>query len=76
MVASKRREAERKRSLANIGRCGECEHCTPVTRFHTLNVHGEPTIGTCPYWMESKCVLLSQKGCERHFKQRTESIKL
>lgn len=51
------------------GRCGECEHCTPVRRFHTLNLHGEPTLGTCPWWMESKCVLLSQLGCKR-FKKK------
>ena len=53
-----------------LGRCGECEHCTPVKRFHTLNIHGEPTLGTCPYWFSSKCVLLSQAACEEHFKKK------
>ena len=48
-------------------RCGECVHCTPVTKFHTLNVYGEPTLGYCPYWMESKCILLSQAACETNF---------
>ena len=41
-------------------RCGECSHVSPVYRFHTLNVYGLPTLGTCPYWKESRCVLLSQ----------------
>lgn len=46
-------------------RCGECSHVTPVYRFHTLNVYGLPTLGTCPYWKASRCVLLSQKSCSR-----------
>lgn len=45
--------------------CRECEHCTEVTIFHTLSVKGEPTMGTCPYWKQSKCVLLSQKSCQK-----------
>lgn len=48
--------------------CRECEHVTLVTRFHTLSVKGEPTLGECPYWTQSKCVLLSQKACVKHFK--------
>ena len=71
MGVSKRLRDEQKR-LAAIGRCGECEHCTPVKKFHTLNINGEPTLGTCPYWMDSRCVLLSQKGCELHFKKKIE----
>lgn len=51
-------------------RCGECLHVSPVYRFHTLNVYGLPTLGTCPYWKESRCVLLSQKPCS-HFKLKT-----
>lgn len=41
-------------------RCGDCIHCTPVTDFHTLTVHGrKPTLGTCPYWTKSRCVILA-----------------
>lgn len=49
--------------------CRECDHVTPVTEFHTLSLKGEPTLGECPYWNQSKCVLLSQKACVEHFKK-------
>lgn len=48
-------------------RCNECRFVTTYTEFHTLSLEGKPTMGTCPYWKESKCVLLSQVACE-HFK--------
>ena len=52
--------------------CGDCEHCVPVTRFHTLTVKDKkPTLGTCPYWTLSRCVLLSQRGC-KHYKERRQ----
>lgn len=57
----------RKRDAVSVRdrHCGECSHVSPVYRFHTLSVFGLPTLGTCPYWTESRCVLLSQKGCGR-----------
>ena len=49
--------------------CGECAECEPVTKFHTLSVHGrKPTMGSCPY--EEFCVLLSQRVCKEHFKEK------
>lgn len=55
-------------------KCGECAHCTPLMRFCTLTVHGRrPTLGTCPYWTLSRCVLLSQWCCER-FKKREQAL--
>lgn len=51
-------------------KCGECANVTLVTIFHTLSIKGEPTMGECPYWTQSKCVLLSQKACQDHFKKR------
>jgi hypothetical protein len=50
-----------------IGRlCGECKNVTPYMAQHTLTVHGKkPTMGTCPEWTSSKCVLLSQAACEK-----------
>ncbi|MBR1449544.1 MAG: hypothetical protein IJ588_12465 [Prevotella sp.] len=52
--------------------CGECAHVTEVTDFHTLSVHDRlPTLGICPYWTESRCVLLSQRACW-HFKDKGE----
>lgn len=50
--------------------CRDCANVTIETKFRTLSVTGEPTLGRCPYYKESKfCVLLSQKICE-HFKKR------
>ena len=49
--------------------CYECENVTPVTRFNTMSVHGRmPTLGTCPYWKKSRCVLMSQEACATNFK--------
>ena len=49
--------------------CGECAECEPVTKFHTLSVQGrKPTMGRCPY--EEFCVLLSQRACKEHFKEK------
>lgn len=51
--------------------CGECGNVTLVTEFHTLTVHGrEPTLGRCPYWTESRSLLLSQKIACKHYKTR------
>ena len=48
--------------------CYECANVTPVTRFNTMSVHGKmPTLGTCPYWKQSRCVLMSQEACETNF---------
>lgn len=57
---------------ANVERhtCGECVNVTIVTKFNTLSLKGEPTLGRCPYYTDGKyCVLLSQKSCE-HFKNK------
>ena len=55
--------------------CGECANVTIVTRFHTLSVKGEPTMGECPEWTSSRCVLLSQQACKKFNDQngKTES---
>ena len=65
-------QKEKKEKKLPDGRCGECSHCVPVTRFHTLNVHGQPTLGECPYWTLSRCVLLSQRAC-KHFTRNAPS---
>ena len=52
------------------GMCGECVHVVEVTEDRTLTVHGrKPTLGTCPYWTESRCVLLSQSACVHYIKK-------
>lgn len=54
-----------------LHRCGDCANCTPVTApHHLLNIHGEPTLGTCPNWTESRCVLLSWRSACTFFKPR------
>lgn len=52
-------------------RCADCANCTPVTTFHTLNINGEPTLGRCPYWTESKSCLLSWMHECRYFRKIT-----
>lgn len=53
-------------------RCGDCANVTPVLApHHLLNIKGEPTLGTCPYWTESRCTLLSWKSSCIHFKPKT-----
>lgn len=50
--------------------CRECVHVTIETKFSTLSLKGEPTLGRCPYYTGGKyCVLLSQKSCG-HFKNK------
>jgi hypothetical protein len=44
----------------------------PVLRFHTLSVKGEPTMAECPY-VNDRCVLLSEKACDR-FTQTGEKV--
>ncbi len=48
---------------ANV--CRDCKNVTPETKHNTLSVKGEPTLGTCPYWEKSRCVLLSQDSCKK-----------
>jgi len=63
--------ARRKIKEENIGKCGECVHCKPVSAFHTLTVKDrKPTLGVCPF-VERRKVLLSEKGC-REFTLRIE----
>lgn len=51
--------------------CRECAHVESVTDFHTLTVHGRlPTLGRCPHWTLSRSLLLSQRACKEHFKER------
>ena len=55
-VIVKNKEPKKK----EMHRCGDCGNVTPVTSpRHLLSVRGEPILGICPYWTESRCVLLS-----------------
>ena len=66
-VATESQHTGRKREVVRH-RCGDCALCVPVRRFHTLNVKGEPTLGECPHWTESRCVLLSWVSDCKFFK--------
>lgn len=69
-TAVTQRRMERKK-VEPLVCCGECANVTPVTDSHTLTVHGrEPTLGRCPYWTESRSLLLSQKIECKHYKTR------
>nr|DAW80119.1 MAG TPA: hypothetical protein [Caudoviricetes sp.] len=51
---------------ANAFHCRECEFCETETKFETLSLKGEPTLGRCPYYKGKKfCVLLRQKACNK-----------
>lgn len=63
----------KKRDNNNVVRhkCGDCVNVTPVMEpHHLLSIKGEPTLGTCPYWRESKCVLLSHRSTCEHFSEK------
>ena len=65
--------AEKGNATTEIHLCGECVNCTPIYDFHTLTVKDrKPTMGTCPYWTSSRCVLLSQRACKKHYKEREQ----
>lgn len=53
--------------------CRECVHCTIVDKPTTFSVKKEPTLGKCPFWKESPCVLLSQLACEDNFEMKDGS---
>ena len=58
------RRSVRRREPWEDETCGTCVWCTPYLAFHTLTVRDrKPTMGTCPNWTQSKCVLLSQRAC-------------
>ena len=50
--------------------CRDCQNCELVKDFHTLSIKGEPTLGRCQYWKESKSVLLSLDYCTENFKRK------
>ena len=51
----------------NVGVCRDCALVTYVTKWETLSLKGEPTLGTCPY--QDVKVLLSLRGCP-HWKEK------
>ena len=63
----------KKKQQPQLHRCGDCANVTEVTEPHQLlSLEGQPTLGTCPYWKESRCTLLSWKSDCKHFKQKND----
>ena len=59
------------RDKSVLHRCGDCANITPVTEpRQLLSIDGKPTLGTCPYWTESRCTLLSWKSECEHFREK------
>jgi len=71
MVQRKRIVGDREPKKAELHRCGDCSHAVPVMEpKNLLSIDGRPTLGTCPFWKESRCVLLSWRVCCEHFEQK------
>lgn len=46
--------------------CRECAFCEVETKFETLSLKGEPTLGRCPHYTNKEfCVLLKQRACDK-----------
>lgn len=67
----RRKAAQAAKAVPVKHRCGDCANVTEVWKPHNLlSVEGRPTLGTCPHWKESRCVLLSRQSLCEHFVQR------
>ena len=54
-----------------LHRCADCKNVTPVLdKENQFSLKGEPLIGTCPHWRESRSLLLSQLIKCDHFKPK------
>lgn len=64
---------KKKSTTTQLHKCGDCANVTEVTEPHQLfSLEGKPTLGTCPYWTQSRCTLLSWKSDCKHYKQSDE----
>jgi len=69
----KRRAPQAAKAAPRKHRCGDCANVTEVWKPHNLlSVEGKPTLGTCPYWKDSRCVLLSMTSLCPHFEPRNK----
>jgi hypothetical protein len=64
-----------KKKQITLNRCGDFINCTPVTdKHHLLDLQGNSTMGTCPYWNESRCTLLSWESNYKYFKRKLREL--
>jgi len=45
--------------------CRDCAKVEIVTKFNTLSLKGEPTLGRCPH-VTNRSVLLSEDACKNY----------
>lgn len=57
-------------SVKDVGICRDCSLVSPITRFQTLSLKGEPTLGECPF--QTAKVLLSQRCDHPEQKEKSE----
>ena len=50
--------------------CGNCKRCEPITNPEKCSVKGEPIIGRCEHWTESKSCLLSWPHVCKFYKDK------
>ena len=63
-MQKRRKKPEQERSNIIEYYCRDCKNVKEVLDFSTLSIHErKPTLGQCPYWTKSRCVILSQKCC-------------
>lgn len=74
MAKKRKTTAKQEKQLTNeLRKCGDCANVTEVWEPHQLlSLEGKPTLGTCPYWTESRCTLLSWRSFCIHFKPRKQ----
>ena len=64
-----------KRDTPQQHRCGDCNNVTEVWEpSNLLSLKGEPTLGTCPWWTQSRCTLLSWVSNCEHFKPKRPKL--
>lgn len=64
-----------KRETPQQHRCGDCDNVTEVWEpSNLLSLKGEPTLGTCPWWKQSRCTLLSWVSNCEHFKPKRPKL--
>ena len=74
-MAKTNRATATKEEKPLLRRCGDCDNVTEVLEpKNLLSLEGKPTLGTCPYWTESRCTLLSWKSYCKHFKPKKPTL--
>ena len=69
--------AKKNANVKELHRCGDCANVTEVWEPpQLLSLEGKPTLGTCPFWTQSRCTLLSWKTNCQHFKPKKHEVRI